>query len=246
MKITTTVLAGLFGTALASQGAVLNFNSLDADGAQSSANVDGGNIEAFDLSSGTDGNSTVFTLSKTANLDGGALDDTLSFELVYTIYTGSSFSDGDVTLGSSVAIATSNLHFGQGYTGDPDTNFLEPGNSFTLSIRNISYTDGEGDETMTFVGFNHMSKFGAGTEDFYLGTIGYTTVSVGGTGAEVNLGGLTDVTLTTSITAGTANQRLRDLDFSFETAAVPEPSSFALLAGCFALTSIMVRRRRVH
>ena len=153
------------------------------------------------------------------------------------------FRGGDVTLGSSVAITIPSIHFGQGYTADPSVNTLEPGNSFTLSIRNIIYTDGEGDETMTFAGFNHMSKFGNGTNDLLLGTTDYTTLTVGGTGSEVNLGGLTDVTLTTSITSGNTSQRLRDLDFSFQT-VIPEPSSFALLAGCFALTSIMVRRRR--
>jgi len=43
---------------------------------------------------------------------------------------------------------------------------------------------------------------------------------------------------------GTNNIFIDDIQITGTATVVPEPSSFALLAGCFGLTWVMLRRRR--
>jgi len=193
------------------------------------------------------GDPTVFSFTRIGNLDGGTVDDTLSFDLVYTIYTGSSFDGTNLTLGTSVALAdTTNPHFLNNYVNDPSNNAVEAGDGFTASITNLSYTSGEGfnSPTATFLGFDEITKFGGGDTDVYLGTTGAATQTVASaTGTAISLGGVTNLTFTA---AGSSGQRWRDLDFSFEVpdavVAVPEPSSVALLGSLLA--GCMLRRRR--
>lgn len=246
------ILSGLLSTTLVSQAALISFSTFDADGTQPSYQIDGVNqgssspavtvVQSF-------GDPTTYSFTLVNDLDGGGSDDTLTFDFVYTIYTGSTISGGDVTLGSTQTIASpGNTHYGQGYTGDPDSNKIEAGDSFRLSIQNISYTDGEGDGNIAqFLGFERLTKFGGSLEgeDLLLGTSGFTTIDVGtATGSVVDFGGYVadDLVLTTNITSGTTNQRLRDLHFDFE--VIPEPSTYALLGGLLALSSVMLRRRR--
>jgi hypothetical protein len=199
------------------QAAEIEFHTFDGNGSGTGYRLDGaGTGKSFDLTITSNGNSIVYSFSETADLDGGTVDDTLSFDMVQTVYTGSTYNATDVTLGSSVQ-ASPNMHFGQGYDGDLNANVFYPGDSFTLEIQNIIYTDGEGDANIEFTGFNSLKKYGGATHDLLLGTTGYTSLTVGGTGSTVDLGGVDDVVLTTSITSGTSGQRLRDLNFTFET-----------------------------
>jgi len=139
------------------------------------------------------------------------------------------------------------------------SNFLEVKNAFDLSAAPT---------TELTVAFNFAfggSMFGSGfTVDYNDGggVTGWQTIlSQGYTGANasdtVALNPLT-VTITKGATyaftdtakiriIGTTNNggkgyTIDDLDVSVN--AVPEPSSFALISGCLALTSIMLRRRR--
>jgi hypothetical protein len=55
----------------------------------------------FDVTIAEDGNDIVYSWTKTADLDGLAnTNDTLSFDLRYEAFTGSSFSSQDLTLGT--------------------------------------------------------------------------------------------------------------------------------------------------
>jgi hypothetical protein len=238
---------GIYAAQSASAADVLlSFSSFDADGGQPSYQLDGSNSGSATLVSSF-GDPTTYSFTLVNDLDGGGVDDTLTFDFVYTIYTGSTISGGDVTLGTTQTIASpGNAHFGQYPTGDPNTNAMLPGDSFRLSIQNISYTDGEGDSNIArFLGFERFTKFGGSSDgqDLLLGTTSYTTLDVGtSTSSVVDFGGYVadDLVLTTNITSGSANQRFRDLHFDFE--VVPEPSSTALLGlGGLAL---MLRRKR--
>jgi len=68
----------------------------------------------------------------------------------------------------------------------------------------------------------------------------------------VDLTGLTDTTVTFTWELGTdrnnnfgvITQGLDDIVLTGSVSSVPEPSSFALVAGCLGLTSVMLRRRR--
>lgn len=247
--ILTSLLASL--AIQTSHGAVITFTTFDAHGSGSNYQLDGVNAGSFAVTS-SQGDPTTYSFSQTADLDGGTVNDTLTFDFVYTIYTGSTISGGDVILGTSQPLTnpSANSHFGQNYVGDgvdpgTSTNNLEAGDSFKLSIQNIVYTDGEGDgDIANFLGFVDMHKFGGGTDDLLLGTTGYTNLTVGASGLAVDFGGYVagDLVLTTSIASGSTAQRLRDLQFTFETVPVPEPSSTALLG--LGLSSLLLRRKR--
>lgn len=129
-------------------------------------------------------------------------------------------------------------------------NNFTTGNTLSLEVANISYTDGEGDETVAFDGFTSIRSisFGAGPTtpagniDYYVGLVGATTV----TGDPTFTPSLTSNGTSPSLflTASNGPVRLRDLDFQFQTVAVavPEPSSIALLCG--GLGVLAMRRRR--
>ena len=225
---------GLFGSS--AQAGIININDL-------APNDLGNTISGFTVSGGAlVGSTRTFTLTQTGDLDGGALDDTLSFNLIYEAYTGSTFSAGDVTLGAASAPNVNNVNW--------HNNNFTTGNTLSLEVANISYTDGEGDETVAFDGFTSIRSisFGAGPTtpagniDYYVGLVGATTV----TGDPTFTPSLTSNGTSPSLflTASNGPVRLRDLDFQFQTVAVavPEPSSIALLCG--GLGVLAMRRRR--
>jgi hypothetical protein len=218
------IIAGLMGVVALAQGAIITVGGFDANGG-GSGYTSGGDSGTFAVATSFDGNSTIYTLSDTADFDGGGTDDTFSFDVVYTIYKDSTILAGNVTLGTSVALVDpiSNSHFGQDYVGDASANYFVPGDSFTLSIENIVFTSGEGGFDSLFTGFNSVKKFGGGDQDLYIGTTGYSTATVGAaTASTVALGGVLDLAVTTSVLDPvTADQRLRDLNFTFETQAIP-------------------------
>lgn len=221
------------------RASLVTFNTFDANGTRASTNVG-----AFAVTQSV-GDPTVYSFSRTGNLDGGTVNDTLSFDFVYTMFTGSSFNGTNVTLGSSVALADlTNTHYMNNYVGDSNTNQVATGDSFSASITNISYTSGEGFNTpgVSFDGFNSLSKFGGGDADVYIGTTNATTAAVGTGNGPVSLGGVTNLVLTAS---GNSNQRWRDLNFTFTVpdaiaVTVPEPSS----ATMFLIGSLICLRRR--
>jgi hypothetical protein len=90
-----------------------------------------------------------------------------------------------------------------------------------VSVDGSSYTGGSGEFTLITAG-------GLSGQSGLIAEITNTTVS-----------GFSALDYTTAITQDLVTNRVY-----LTVTAVPEPSTYALLAGCFALTSIMVRRRR--
>ncbi|MEI6891521.1 MAG: PEP-CTERM sorting domain-containing protein [Pontiella sp.] len=202
------------------------------------ANDAGEDFNQFTVSSAIDGNDIVYSWSRTGDLDGQGMEDTLSFDLRLKAWTGSSYAALDVTLGTAYnlgadysGVGSPSQHFGPG--GDLDNN-----QSFQLSLENINFTQGEElGWTASFDGFSVISKYG-GASNFYVGTTGAEAFLSQGNG---NLGftGPLDVLTITSI--GVNNSRFRSLGFSFTT-AIPEPTSLGLIAA-FGGGIIFVRRR---
>ena len=105
---------------------------------------------------------------------------------------------------------------------------------------------------------NSGTIFGAGANanapEFAFTDVGDTTTYASATvGATISSGllafssapsGLDSVSFTLRQTIQTADLTEGAFLSDFTVTAIPEPSTYALLAGCFALTSIMVRRRR--
>ena len=125
-KIPHLILAlGIFAAQPASAAdTLITFSTFDASGTGTGYNIVGGGSGGASLST-TVGDPTTFsfTLSGT-DLDNGGVNDTLTFDLVYTIYTGSTYDGNDVTLGPTVALDALQTHYFQNYIGDPDTNSL--------------------------------------------------------------------------------------------------------------------------
>ena len=142
--------------------AIVQYTTFDANGGGTGYKLDGVNLGGLGSSvSSAVGGPTIYSFTLINDLDGGGINDTLTFDLVYTLYTGSTISGGNVTLGPTVALSGLTTHFGQNYVGEPDINTLQAGDSFSLSIQNINYTDGEGNPDIArFLGFEDMHKFG--------------------------------------------------------------------------------------
>eukprot|EP00903_Cladosiphon_okamuranus_P004032 g4030.t1 len=231
MKNPLLLAAACAALSLPTHAAVININDLAPDDA-------GNTISGFAVTiSALDDGARTYTLTQTGNLDGGTTDDTLTFDLVYRAYTGSTFDGTDVTLGTAATPSITNVNW--------HSNTFTTGNTLSLSIANVSYTDGEGDETLSFGGFtaiNPISYAGtpAGDIDYYVGLLGATTI----TGDPTFVADLTSngTSPTLYFTAAGGPVRLRNVDFQFETSAIPEPSSTALL-GLGLAGTLLLRRR---
>jgi hypothetical protein len=244
-KIPHLILAGLFGTAIASQGAVIVTVS-DAD---------------FDPDAGEFGTSDLGTLVRDINVVDGASPQTLQ----YTV-TGLTIDD-DGTANDSVTIAFSastinSINSGennssQGFFSDSGS-WLGAGDWTRMDFTSISVNvSGGGFSAAEFLGFTELTVQLAGggetgnngsTDEF---TINGTTYAddagdfAGGSDFAIAnddfiLLTAVEVATGTGTTAGT--YRHFDLNYQFSATAVPEPSSTALLGlGGLAL---MLRRKR--
>lgn len=226
-----------------SNASVININNLDP--------TDGFSSGGFTLSVTTSGttHTLAFTNSGATDLDGGGTNDTLTFELVYDYYSGSSFSgvspNATVTLGTASAGNTNNQNWGA-------SNFAG-GNTLSLLVQNISYSDGEGDgDTAVFDGFTGIRKVegggtGAGAADFAIGGLtGATIVTSPPVSGDLDISSLGSISqLFVTSQAGNGNARLRDLDLQFSTvpAAIPEPSTISIFG--LGIAGLFARRRRI-
>jgi hypothetical protein len=243
-KIPHLILAGLFGTAIASQGAVV-VNVSDAD---------------FDPDAGQFGTTDLGTLSRDQNVVDGAGPQTLQ-------YTVSGLTiDDDGTANDSVQItftATASGTINSGFN-NASQGFFAVGSwlsaeqwtrmDFTGITVNVS---GGGFSAAEFLGFTNLQVQLAGggetgndgsTDEFTINGTTYADDAGDFAGGDDFAIANDDFILLTAVevatgtgtTAGT--YRHFDMDFQFSATAVPEPSSTALLGlGGLAL---MLRRKR--
>ncbi len=227
-KFTLLLVAACTALSVSANAAVININNMAPDNAS---------VSGFTVSVGAlVDNKYTYTLTQTGDLDGSGGNDTLTFDLIYSGYTGSTFSAGDVTLGTATAPKViNNVNWFD--------NEYSTGMTLSLEVANIVYTSSE--STVAFDGFTAIdaisySSTPAGNISYYVGLTGATTV----TGDPNFTPSLTSngTSPTLYFTAAGGPVRLRNLDFQFVTSAIPEPSSFALLLGGLGMLTLIRRR----
>ncbi|MEP2777535.1 MAG: PEP-CTERM sorting domain-containing protein [Luteolibacter sp.] len=227
--------SALSALTLSANAATINIDNLSASDA-------GNTVSGFTVTGSLTDDTYTFSFTQTGDLDGGlGGDDTLEFDLIYNSYTGSTFDGTDVTLGTTQTTArTTNVNW--------HSNGFDNGNTLSLQIANVAYTSAE--STVAFNGFTQLrlvryASTPAGDIDYYVGLAGATTVTVdpsGGFGSPASLtsNGTSD---TLYFTAADGPARLRNADFNFETSAIPEPTTPAMILGGLGMLALIRRRQ---
>ena len=247
-KIPHRILAGLFGTAIASQGAVV-VNVSDAD---------------FDPDAGQFGTSDLGTLSRDQNVVDGAGPQTLQYTVSGLTIDDDGSANDSVTITFSASAfdnSNGNTDINSGYNnGINPQGFLALASGWSqdddilrMDFTNITVdVSGGGFSTAEFLGFTELSVQNGGTGesgDSY--TVNGTLYSFD-TPGDFSGGNSSDYTVSPSnflelegVSFGTVDgggsYRWLDMDFQFSATAVPEPSSTALLG--LGLSSMLRRKR---
>ncbi|MGJ8676235.1 MAG: PEP-CTERM sorting domain-containing protein [Akkermansiaceae bacterium] len=195
------------------------------------------------VNSSTDANGTrTYSFTITGDLDGGTANDTLSFDVVASTYSGSNVgTNGDLTGATQVTATENRFFFSQSANGNT-ADFM----AGTIGINNITYTGGSdtaNNITAAYVeGSATMRKLGAGTGTYYTG-LETTALTLGGNTSIVLLDPSSNGTLSIANDDIAGVVRYRNLSFDIEVSdAVPEPSS-AVLLGLGSLGFLLRRRR---
>ncbi|WP_435895176.1 PEP-CTERM sorting domain-containing protein [Oceaniferula spumae] len=184
------------------------------------------------MASGAGNSEILYSFTATGDFDGAADGvDTFTWDIRFSAFNRTIAND-QVTLTNQVQAQTDGTEFN---SGGNSTNWNSQSLVFAIENEQLT-TTAPGSYDYTFNGFTSMFLT-AGT--FYLGT-GADTISLVSTGNSVDT--FAAPQLSPLVITATNSERNRQLSGSFTIAAVPEPSSTALL-GLGGIALILRHRR---
>jgi hypothetical protein len=261
--LTSSALAAVMAFACAqSVNAVttLDFNDLSTVDGVGTLTAGGSNA-GLSVSRGAASTNLVYTVTYVGDLgDGDASDDTLTFDVLVEAFSGTTFSGGN-TAGQPVAIGTTDLQvlntcnfggtdFDYWFAGD---RLMSSGESLKFSIDNFVVTTTAAGTSGAAVSTGFDGTFlnewrqnghsgNISGEDTIIQTFAFNNnqdiLSLSPSVAALYVN-------STSTTDNFASWGVQNVDFGIDVtvSAIPEPGAYALIAGCFGLAFVMLRRR---
>ena len=242
-KITSLITAGILGTALASQAAIITWDDAVTMSGDTDVSTEGTSEYAYSLN-GANGTKALNGVDFTIAAEGanGVFDNLTSS---VNASQGATAFASTTAPWASLSTAYKDVLQGGIYNGADDTTYtlndLTGGQDYLVQmwITNPSNNTATRDRTASFYGEANNISTTAKVIDYNVGNVG------GGLGQYI-IGTFTTGASDTSISflaeGGGAAPGMQ-LN-AIQVRAIPEPSSFALLGGLLALGHVMVRRRR--
>ncbi|PXA04940.1 hypothetical protein DDZ13_02955 [Coraliomargarita sinensis] len=182
-------------------------------------------------------------LSASGFLTGVNNTDTISFTA--TAFSDSSLVGNDLTTSTSDSTdlaRNGDDGWGARDGGGAESNIESDDGFFDAVLLAFDLSGLSGNTGLRITDVLGVDTGGSGSPSMQVIVDGVSTTTVGGLiGSGLSIDLTDGDTLAFREDSGTGNYRIRSI--TFDTYAIPEPSTFGLLAGCFGLTWVMLRRR---
>jgi hypothetical protein len=256
-KTIYTLTASLLLAGASNAATTVSFSDLDNSNgiANNDLNVDGSS-DGLSVTRAISSGVYTFTISYTdMDFDGDSVNDTLSYEVIVSGMSGNTVSTSLSSTGASgtsgeVTLDGIDASVGEAISGTWDAfgvgNNMQSGETLIFTVENITVdVSGDGDYTGIFDGFSSFTSQSAGGDEALTIVGEGTGLTEAYTTTFTTFSDLSETTLYVSSanpTAATDDWGVRFLDYSIT--VIPEPGTYALLAGLLSLSFVMLRRRQ--